>query len=80
MTQESMQALRAEIPLCDKHVNNCRQRMLREFDSWYKEAFIGGEDKEEKKDDIEESKVSVKEDIKKVLRQCWGLIVVCREK
>ena len=63
MTKESVQALRAEIPVCEKSVNDCRQRMLKEFDSWYKEAFIGGEDKEEKKEVMEETK---EEDTKKV--------------
>ena len=42
-----MQALRAEIPYCEQYVNQCRQRMLKEFDKWYKMAFVGGEEVEE---------------------------------
>ena len=76
MTRESMQALQADIPRCEKHVNDCRQRMLKEFDSWYKEAFIGGEDKEEKKDGVEETK---EDDTKKVRAIILMESCVCRK-
>ena len=50
---ETVQALKMEIPYCEQHVNQCRQRMLTEFDAWYHASFIGDgvEDLQEGEDD-----------------------------
>ena len=67
--QVTIQALRAEIPHCEKHVNDCRQRLLKEFDTWYKEAFIGGEEKEERRDGADEAKELLRDEGRKVWRE-----------
>ena len=36
-----LQALHADIPYCEQYTQQSRQRLLQEFDIWYKIAFIG---------------------------------------
>lgn len=62
---EAMQSLKAEVPYCEQYVNQCRRRMVKEFDSWYKVSFIGGEDGEES-DGGEEEREQKRERMKKV--------------
>lgn len=38
---EELQNTKSEILYCEKLVNQCRQRLLTEFDSWYAESFLG---------------------------------------
>lgn len=38
---EDLQNTKSEILYCEKLVNQCRQRLLNEFDSWYTESFLG---------------------------------------
>lgn len=38
---EELQNTKSEIMYCEKLVNQCRQRLLSEFDSWYTESFLG---------------------------------------
>ena len=37
----SLEATRAEVPLCLEYVMQSRRRLLKEFESWFKNAFIG---------------------------------------
>ncbi|KAM8967191.1 kinesin-like protein KIF9 [Pelodytes ibericus] len=41
---EELQDLRAEVQYCQKLVDQCRQRLLTEFEVWYNESFIVPED------------------------------------
>lgn len=36
-----LQNIKSEVTYCEKLVNQCRQRLLSEFDSWYAESFLG---------------------------------------
>ncbi|KAK3744893.1 hypothetical protein QZH41_013769 [Actinostola sp. cb2023] len=38
---EELQNIKSEVFYCEKLVNQCRQRLLTEFDSWYTESFLG---------------------------------------
>lgn len=37
----SLEASRAELPVCLEHVLHSRKRLLKEFESWFKNAYIG---------------------------------------
>uniref|UniRef100_A0A6I8S8W8 Kinesin-like protein n=1 Tax=Xenopus tropicalis TaxID=8364 RepID=A0A6I8S8W8_XENTR len=41
---EELQDLRAEVQYCQKLVDQCRQRLLTEFEAWYNESFVIPED------------------------------------
>ncbi|CAH2281813.1 kinesin KIF9 isoform X1 [Pelobates cultripes] len=41
---EELQDLKAEVQYCQKLVDQCRQRLLTEFEAWYNESFIISED------------------------------------
>lgn len=44
-THDAYLLVKEEIAYCEQYVTKSRQRLLQEFDKWYKESFIGQEDK-----------------------------------
>lgn len=38
---DELQNVKCEVSYCEKLVNQCRQRLLTEFDNWYSESFLG---------------------------------------
>ncbi|XP_067928961.1 kinesin-like protein KIF9 [Watersipora subatra] len=41
---DDLKALRAEIQYCQKLVDQCRHKLIKEFDSWYATSFIAADD------------------------------------
>ncbi|XP_033728379.1 kinesin-like protein KIF9 [Pecten maximus] len=41
---EELKNLKAEVQYCQKLVEQCRQRLVNEFDNWYSESFVGPSD------------------------------------
>lgn len=41
---EDLLNTKSEVVYCEKLVNQCRHRLVTEFDSWYSESFLGADD------------------------------------
>lgn len=39
---EEMRNVKSEVEYCQKLVDQCRQRLVQEFDAWYSDSFLGG--------------------------------------
>ncbi len=48
---EMLQNLRSDVSYCDKIVNQCRQRLLSEFNAWYTDCFMPIDENEDKNED-----------------------------
>ena len=53
---QALQNLRSDICYCDKIVNQCRQRLLVEFNAWYADCFMPVEEIQDKNEDTESLK------------------------
>jgi len=40
---EELRVIRAEVSHCQKYVDQCRQRLIQEFDTWYEESYLAGD-------------------------------------
>jgi kinesin family protein 6/9 len=38
---EELRAIKAEVQHCQRYVDQCRQRLIQEFDTWYEECYLG---------------------------------------
>lgn len=38
-----LQSVKSDIQCCEKHVSQCRKKLLTEFDIWYAECYVGDE-------------------------------------
>ncbi|XP_077997452.1 kinesin-like protein KIF9 [Glandiceps talaboti] len=43
---EELKNIKSEVQYCQKLVDNCRQRLIQEFDSWYSESFLTTSDEQ----------------------------------
>ena len=47
-TFNTLELLQSELPFCEQYTQQSRTRLIKEFDVWYKSAFIGDCGKSEK--------------------------------
>ena len=66
-SRDSYQLVNEEIIYCEQFVAKSRQRLLEEFDKWYKESFIKQEDKNKTDESSSQETVSTST---KVGKQC----------
>ena len=64
-SRDSYQLVNEEITYCEQYVAKSRQRLLEEFDKWYKESFIRQEDKNKPEDSASQGTISTK-----AVKQC----------
>ena len=44
-----LQVLQSEVPYCERYIQESRKKLLSEFDTWFKMAFIGSSGGEDSK-------------------------------
>ena len=59
-SRDSYQLVNEEITYCEQFVAKSRQRLLEEFDKWYKESFIRQEDKNKPEESSSQGTVPTK--------------------
>ena len=57
---DSYQLVNEEITFCEQFVAKSRQRLLEEFDKWYKECFIKQEEKNKSEESVSQGTDSIK--------------------